>query len=94
MELVTLTSEAFLKIVSKIDNMSDILEKGKKSNPLNDTWLDIQEVCIFLKVSKRTLQKYRDSGILPYSQIGGKIYFKASDIEEHLEHHYTRHNKK
>jgi len=94
MELVTLTSEAFLKIVSKIDNLTGILEKEKNTNPLNDTWLDIQEVCILLKLSKRTLQKYRDSGILPYSQISGKIYFKASDIEEHLEHHYTRRHKK
>ncbi len=94
MELVTLTSEAFLKIASKIDNLYSVLDKNKKANPLSDTWLDIQEVCLLLKVSKRTLQKYRDKGILPYSQIGGKIYFKASDIEEHLKNHYNKRNKK
>ena len=31
--------------------------------------------------SKRTLQYYRSSGRLAYSQIGSKIYYKSSDIE-------------
>ena len=94
MELVTLTSEAYLSLVSKIDKLGAILERNKNSNPLNDTWIDIQEVCSLLKVSKRTLQTYRDNNVLPYSQINGKIYFKASDIEEHLEQHYIKAYKK
>ena len=94
MELVTLTSEAFTEIVSKIDNLSAILENNKISIPLSDIWLDISEVCLLLKVSKRTLQTYRDNNVLPFSQISGKIYFKASDIDEHLEHHYHKTNKK
>jgi hypothetical protein len=94
MELVTLTSEAYLQIVSKIDKLSALLENNKKSIPLSDIWLDIPEVCLVLKISKRTLQTYRDNKILPFSQINGKIYFKASDIEEHLEHHYNKAYKK
>jgi excisionase family DNA binding protein len=94
MELVTLTSEAYLQLVSKIDLLRDALENDRKSTPLCETWLDIQEVCVLLKVSKRTLQAYRDKKILPFSQISGKIYFKASDIEEHLEHHYIKANNK
>ena len=46
-----------------------------------ENWLDIQEVCLLLGVSKRTLQYYRSSGRLAYSQIGSKIYYKTSDIE-------------
>jgi len=57
---------------------------------LKDTWLDIQEVCFLLKISKRTLQTYRDKGILPYSQVNGKIYFKAADIQKHLEKNYRK----
>jgi len=94
MELVTLTSEAYLQLVSKIDLLRAVLEKDRKLSPLSETWLDIQEVCALLKVSKRTLQTYRDNNVLPFSQINGKIYFKASDIEEHLEHHYIKAYKK
>jgi len=47
-------------------------------------WLDNQEVCILLNVSKRTLQTYRDNGTLPYSQMGHKMYYKPEDVERVL----------
>jgi excisionase family DNA binding protein len=53
-------------------------------------WLSSDDVCNLLQVSKRTLQNYRDRGIIPFSQIGRKIYYKASDIEEYLSNHYIR----
>lgn len=49
-------------------------------------WLDNGEVCRLLNISKRTLQTYRDNGILPYSQINHKIFYKSSDIEMLLGH--------
>ena len=39
---------------------------------------------LLLKVSRRTLQDYRNNGILPYTQVGGKILYRASDIEKTL----------
>ena len=81
---------AYRKLNEKINNIDRKLDLKQGINPLTETWLDIQETCVLLKVSKRTLQNYRDNGILPFSQIGGKIYFKASDIEEHLNKHYVR----
>ena len=49
-------------------------------------WLDNGEVCRLLNISKRTLQTYRDNGILPYSQINHKMFYKSSDIEMLLGH--------
>ena len=40
--------------------------------------------CRLLNVSARTMQTYRDTGKLPYSQINNKIYYKASDVEAFL----------
>jgi excisionase family DNA binding protein len=53
-------------------------------------WLSSDDVCNLLLISKRTLQNYRDRGIIPFAQIGRKIYYKASDIEEYLSNHYIR----
>jgi excisionase family DNA binding protein len=53
-------------------------------------WLTGDEVAHLLGISKRTLQNYRDQRKLPFSQIGRKIYYKASDIEEYLASHYIR----
>lgn len=88
MQVITITTEAYLQLIDKIEAIASTMNQKNKENPLTDTWLDIQEVCQLLKISKRTLQSYRDNGTLPFSQISGKIYFKASDIEHHLENHY------
>lgn len=46
----------------------------------NDKILDNQDLAFLLKVSTRTLQRYRTSGKLPYFMIGHKTYYRASDI--------------
>jgi excisionase family DNA binding protein len=57
---------------------------------LRKLWLTGDEVIHLLGISKRTLQNYRDQRKLPFSQVGRKIYYKASDIEEYLSNHYIR----
>ncbi|NVN97670.1 helix-turn-helix domain-containing protein [Candidatus Nomurabacteria bacterium] len=90
MDVITIQTEAFQQIINSIGDIKKLLGEKINKNPLKDLWLDISEVCLLLKVSKRTLQSYRDNGILAYSQIGGKIYFRASDIQDHLEKHYNK----
>jgi excisionase family DNA binding protein len=53
-------------------------------------WLSSDEICRLLMISKRTLQTYRDQGTLPFCQVGRKIYYKASDVDEYLEAHYIK----
>jgi excisionase family DNA binding protein len=66
---------------------------AKQTNILKP-WLTSEEVCHLLAISKRTLQSYRDRGILPYAQIGRKIYYKASDIDDYFDAHYIPINVK
>ncbi|WP_369799072.1 helix-turn-helix domain-containing protein [Dysgonomonas sp. BGC7] len=44
--------------------------------------MDNTEVCELFQISPRTLQSYRDKGVLSYSQIGRKCYYKTTDIEQ------------
>ncbi|MFA6358432.1 MAG: helix-turn-helix domain-containing protein [Candidatus Omnitrophota bacterium] len=90
METIEIMQEAYRKLVDKMDSIDKKLDDRKNATTLSENWLDIQEACQVLKISKRTLQSYRDNGILPFSQIGGKIYFRANDIEEHLNRHYNK----
>lgn len=46
----------------------------------NDRLLDNQDLAFLLKVSFRTLQRYRASGKLPFFMISHKTYYRASDI--------------
>lgn len=88
MSLITIESEAFQRLMKKMEEIESKLDLQKAPMPLSEKWLDNQDACQLLHVSKRTLQSYRDLGVLPFSQIGSKIYYRAADIEEHLKNHY------
>jgi hypothetical protein len=71
-------TERFKQFVQRVNNLCSPQNKGLSK------WLDNQEVCMMLKISKRTLQTYRDNGTLPYSQINHKMYYKPEDVERVL----------
>ena len=48
-------------------------------------WLTNKEAMDFLGLSKTSLQRYRASGRLPYSKIGGNIYYRYADLVAVLE---------
>ena len=91
MEVITIQSDAFNNIIEKLNNLENKVETFYKKNvsPLEDKWLDNQDVCQLLHISKRTLQQYRTNKVLPFSQVGAKIYYRASDIDEYLKSHYS-----
>lgn len=65
----------FEEFISRMDTICAPYRKNKEK------WLDNSDVCRLLNVSARTMQTYRDTGKLPYSQINNKIYYKASDVD-------------
>ena len=54
-----------------------------------EDWIDGQMVMQALHISPRTLQTLRSNGILPYSRIGNKLYYRRQDIEKILADNYT-----
>lgn|SRR5690554_4147765 len=59
-----------------------------------ETWIDAQDVMQMMHISPRTLQTYRKKGLLPFSKIRGKIYYKLSSIESLLDNNYSTTYKK
>ena len=56
----------------------------KEPNTQRKELMNNEEMMEFLGVSRRTLQKYRDEGVLSFIQIKDKIYYKYVDVEEYL----------
>jgi len=54
---------------------------------------DNQDLCMMLQVSKRSLQRYRSIGILPYMMLRQKTYYKESDVERFLSEHLDEFSK-
>ena len=65
-----------------------IPDKVPHRTPLVD-WLDGSDVMRALHISPRTLQTLRSNGTLPYSHIGGKIFYKREVLEDLLERNYA-----
>lgn len=65
---------------SMLNGIESMNEKSKASFG-NERFLTDKEVSAWLKVSRRTLQDYRNNGMVSYYQLGGKILYKESDIE-------------
>lgn len=66
---------------SMLDGIESMNEKSRASFG-NERFLTDKEVSAWLKVSRRTLQDYRNNGMVSYYQLGGKILYKESDIEK------------
>ena len=54
-----------------------------------EVYLTGEEVCERLRLSARTLQKYRSRGLLAFCKIGGKILYKQTDLQALLDRHYN-----
>ena len=92
MEVITIQSQAFQELVGKLEAINNRLN-AKEKEP-KEQWLDNQELMQLLKISKRTAQHYRDSGLISFSQVGNKLYYRLSDIEVLLNKHYKKAFKK
>ncbi len=71
---------------------ADMLEEIRKIVLQRQTqpsgkWLKSHEVRRLLTRSPDTLQHLRVSGVLPYTKIGGVIFYKYDDIQKMLESH-------
>lgn len=90
--VITIESRAFQSIVTEIKALRNEVSNFQRENasPLTEKWLDNQEVCLLLNISKRTLQNHKTNGLIPSSHIEGKIYYKASDVEKLLESNYSK----
>ena len=53
-------------------------------------WLKSPEVMKLLDISPGTLQHLRVTGILPYTKIGGTVYYKYEEVLQMLEKNKKR----
>lgn len=84
MEIVNIEARTFEAMMARFEAFAEKVDTLCRNNGDKNLqkWLDNQDVCQILNISKRTLQTYRDNGTLPYTQINHKIYYKPEDVEQ------------
>ena len=82
MNIITIEEQTFKQVCGRFSGFVSQVERICRENTHQaNKWLSGREVCALLGISIRSLQNYRDSGKLGYSQIGNKLYSKSADIE-------------
>ena len=87
MEIICIDKRIFDELIVRL---SEIEKKVTRlCSPAGDAglkkWMDNRDVCEVLRISKRTLQVYREKGLLPYTRIKNKIFYRPEDVQKLLE---------
>ncbi len=86
MDVITIESQAYKDLVSKINAIAKFVvdhQDDETTNP-DEMWVDSYEVCTFLKISERTLQRLRSNRLISYSILSGKSYYTIAEIKRLL----------
>jgi hypothetical protein len=79
------------RIMERFDVLSEQVGVNRKHfNSLDgEELMDNQDVLQKLKISRRSLQRYRASGRLPYFLVSGKLYYKLSDVDAFIRESFS-----
>ena len=70
-------------IQQQIDKVNNLLNSPKKTNPLGV--IDNAEFIKLMNISDKTSQNWRHNKLIKYSLIGGRVYYRISDIIQMIE---------
>ena len=91
MEVITIDSKAYKELIEKIDSIANYIKNTQNSSvELDEVWVDSYEVCTFLRISERTLQRLRTNNLISYSILSGKTYYNISEIKRILAERLVR----
>jgi transcription initiation factor IIE alpha subunit len=82
MEVITIETQVFKELMAKINTIAKFVAsiQAKADETPEDGWVDSYEVCTFLKISAKTLQRLRKTNSVTFSRIRGKNFYKISEI--------------
>lgn len=80
--------KSFFLSLDRLASAMECLFVSRKPTLNGESFYTDEELSKKLKLSRRSLQDYRNEGRIPYIKLGGKILYRASDIEKLLEEGY------
>lgn len=83
-EGLILSPQSFERLLQKMDELSNKLNILLSNQPAKET-LDGIELCKLLKITPRTLQRYRDRRLIEFNQVGSKIIYSSEAVKAFME---------
>ncbi len=92
LNLAVVPSDFLTKVEADLTELRTLLRE-KSEAEINEQWIASVKIPKLLGISNKTWQTYRDKRLIPFSQIGSKIYVKRSDLEAFMKAHYIEANR-
>lgn len=90
--MVVIPQEEWLALHEKLDRLAELVS-DRNAEDRNSEWIESDVARKMLGVSPKTWQNYRDQRVIPFSQIGRKIYVCRADLEDFMRSHYIKARK-
>jgi Helix-turn-helix domain len=74
-------------VIKRLDEINEDVTSIKLMSGPGTGYLDNFELMKLLHVTRRTLQRWRKSGRLPYKKIGVQYYYKADELLDSIKTH-------
>ena len=82
MEYVAIEKSVYEQLLSSIKKAAMEIRAIAEECSINSEWVENGELAEILGLSKRQLQGYRERGVLGFSTIGRKIYYRRAEVEK------------
>ena len=81
-------TKTFIEFDDLSERLQTIEELLRNVQPnIKDKWVTNDEFCSLLNISHKTAQLYRDKGFILFSQVGNKIHYRMTEINNFLDRH-------
>lgn len=81
-KIIVVDSETIEKLIAEIKELKQMIIGGNNNTTKNDQFMDTADVLEYLKISRRTLTKYKSSGLPHYGE--GKPYFSKGELDDFI----------
>lgn len=88
MDVITIESKAFKEIIQKLEKIARFV----KIYSDDEEWVDEHEICQYMNISKRTLQRLRKRQALNFSMTTGKPRYSIGEVRRMLKEGLVRSN--
>lgn len=84
--LFVVPEEEWRNLHDTLEQIIDLITR-RNADDSSREWIESEDARKLLGISPKTWQNYRDQRLIPFSQIGRKIYVSRTDLDAFLRKH-------
>lgn len=86
MTMIMVPEEEWRNLHDTLEQIIDLITR-RNADDSSSEWIESEAARKLLGISPKTWQNYRDQRLIPFSQIGRKIYVNRADLDAFLRQH-------